>query len=148
MLSSMDVIEGATVLDLYAGSGAFGIECVSRGAESAVLVDHHADAVATIRGNVEVLGEEARRVTVVRADALAYVATAPDFDLVLADPPYAFDGWAELLERLRPRTGLLVVETGWERGASPWAPGPAWETVKVKRYGGTVVCIAKPLGPI
>lgn len=146
MLSSLDVIEGATVLDLFAGSGALGIECISRGAASAVLVDDGAAAVATIRRNVQVLGGSAPLVAVVRADALTYAGTAPAFDLVLADPPYGFDRWPDLLERLRTRTGLLVVETGWERGTSLWSPGPAWETVKVKRYGGTVVCIAKPLG--
>ncbi|HET6965436.1 MAG TPA: 16S rRNA (guanine(966)-N(2))-methyltransferase RsmD [Acidimicrobiales bacterium] len=146
MLTSMDVVEGATVLDLFAGSGALGIECISRGAESAVLVDHHAAAVATIRRNLDVLGEAAARATVVRSDALTYAASAPAFDLVLADPPYGFDRWAELLESLLPRAGLLVVETGAEPGPSLWAPGPAWETVKVKRYGGTVVCIVKPVG--
>ncbi len=145
MLPSMDVIEGATVLDLFAGSGALGIECLSRGAESAVLVDQHPDAVATIQRNLHVLGDTASRATVVRSDALAYVATAPRVDLVLADPPYDFDRWDELLERLRPRAGMLVAETGWEKGGSLWAPGPGWETVKVKRYGGTVVAIAKPI---
>ena len=145
MLTSMDVIEGAHVLDLFAGSGALGIECLSRRADSAVLVDAHADAVATIRRNLRVLGEAAERATVVRADALAYAARAPRFDLVLADPPYDFDRWDELLGLLRPRTDLLVAETGADQGASHWAPGPGWETVKVKRYGGTVVTIAEPI---
>lgn len=144
MLSSLDRIEGATVLDLFAGSGALGIEALSRGAESAVLVERDGAAVATIRRNLQVLEDDASRATVVPADVLGYVARAPRFDLVLADPPYEFDGWTELLAELVGRAGLLVAETGWERGTSPWSPGPGWETVKVKRYGGTVVTIAEP----
>ena len=145
MLSSMDVIEGATVLDLFSGSGALGIECLSRGAESAVLVDDHAGAVATIRRNLEVLGDVATRATVVRSDALSYAARAPEFDLVLADPPYGFTRWDELLERLHSRANLLVAETGADQGGSPCSPDARWETVKVKRYGGTLVAIIKPI---
>lgn len=141
MLSAMDSIEGSAVLDLFAGSGALGIECLSRGAESAVLVDYAPEAVAAIQQNLAVLGADGERATVVRADALSYAAGAPNFDLVLADPPYGFERWAELLGRLVSRTSLLVAETG----ASPWSPGAGWETVKVKRYGGTVVSIVQPV---
>ena len=139
MLQSLDAVEGATVLDLFAGTGALGIEAASRGAARVVLVDHAADAVAAIGANIGVLGTDGARCQVVRADALRYATGAPPFDLVFADPPYDFDRWEPLLERLAPRTGLLVAETG-----NPWAPGPAWETVKVKVYGGTVVSIAQP----
>lgn len=145
MLTAMDALEGATVLDLFAGSGALGIECISRGASSAVLVDDAPEAIAAIRQNVAVLGDDASRVEVVRADALAYVAGASPVDLVLADPPYGYGQWADLCERLRDRTDLLVAETGAEKAGSPWTPGPAWETVKVRRYGGTVVSIARPV---
>jgi 16S rRNA (guanine966-N2)-methyltransferase len=147
MLSSMDRVEGSRVLDLFAGSGALGIEAVSRGAEAAVLVDRDPAAVETIRRNLDVLVEDAVRVTVVRADAFDYLATADPFDLVLADPPYGYAGWPELLARLAPVTDLLLAETGWEQGASQWSPGPGWETVKVRRYGGTVVSIAQPVRP-
>ena len=143
MLQSLDAIEGATVLDLFAGTGALGIEAASRGAAHVVLVDHSADAVAAIRANVGVLGADGDRCEVRRTDALRYAAGAPGFDVVFADPPYDFDRWAPLLEQLAPRTGLLVAETG-----SPWAPGPAWETVKVKAYGDTVVSIAQPAVPV
>lgn len=145
MLSSMDVIEAASVLDLFAGSGAMGIECLSRGAASAVLVDHHGGAVDTIRRNLAVLADAAARATVVRADALTYAAGARRFDLVLADPPYAFDRWADLLAVLHSRADLLVAETGFAKGRSPWSPGDGWETVKVKKYGDTVVSIVKPI---
>jgi 16S rRNA (guanine966-N2)-methyltransferase len=141
MLTSMDAVEGAAVLDLYAGSGALGIEALSRGAESAIFVDDDRAAVAAIRANLEVLGGDGLgRASVVRADALRYAAGAPPVDLVLVDPPYRFDGWAALLAALAGRTGLLVAET-----AAVWDPGPGWETVKVKRYGGTVVMVVHPI---
>jgi 16S rRNA (guanine966-N2)-methyltransferase len=144
MLTSMDALEGAAVLDLYAGSGALGIEALSRGAESAIFVDDDRAAVTAIRANLEVLGADGvGRASVVRADALRYAAGAPQADLVLVDPPYRFDGWADLLEALAGRTGLLVAET-----SDTWEPGPGWETVKVKRYGGTVVTVVRPtVGP-
>jgi 16S rRNA (guanine966-N2)-methyltransferase len=141
MLTSMDAVEGAAVLDLYAGSGALGIEALSRRAASAIFVDDDRAAVAAIRANLEVLGADgASRASVVRADAVRYAASAPRVDLVLVDPPYRFDGWAGLLQALSGRTGLLVAET-----AAAWQPGPGWETVKVKRYGGTVVTVVRPI---
>ncbi|HET9075529.1 MAG TPA: 16S rRNA (guanine(966)-N(2))-methyltransferase RsmD [Acidimicrobiales bacterium] len=143
MLTSLDRIEGSTVLDLFAGSGALGIESLSRGAARAVFVDSSAEAVAAIRENLAVLGPDQDKATVVRSDALRFLAGAPGFDLVLADPPYSYDRWPELLDLLVGGTGLLVAETG-----SPWEPGPGWETVKVKKYGGTVVSIAQPAVPV
>lgn len=143
ILASLDRLDGSDVLDLFAGSGALGIESVSRGAARAVLVDSGAEAVETIRANLDVLGAHRSRATVVRADVLRYLSSEPGpgpFDVVFADPPYAYDRWPELLERLAPRAALLVAETG-----SPWEPGPGWETVKVKRYGGTVVSIVQPV---
>ena len=76
---------------------------------------------------------------VVHADAVRYLADAPEVDLVLADPPYSFDGWEQLLGLLVGRASLLVAETGQE-----WEPGPGWETVKAKRYGGTLVTVVQP----
>lgn len=145
MLSSMDRVEGSSVLDLFAGSGALGIECLSRGAQSAVLVDWAPEAIAAIRQNVAVLGPDAERATVVKSDALTYLAKAPRFDLVLADPPYGFERWDDLFERLNGRAGLLVAETSTLKEGAPWMAGAGWETVKVKRYGGTVVSIAQPV---
>ncbi len=139
MLASMDVIEGATVLDLFAGSGALGIEALSRGAVHATFVEHDRAAVAAIRANLEMVGIDSGRASVVVGDAVRFVATAPPVDLTLADPPYRFGAWPELLAALASRTALLVAETG-----DGWEPEPPWETVKVKRYGGTVLTIARP----
>lgn len=143
ILSSMGLVEGATVLDLFAGSGALGIEALSRGARRAVFLDIDQPAIQAIRDNLAVLGEAASRATVTRADALSRAAAIPTADLAFADPPYSFDRWPELLSALVDKVGTLVAETG-----SPLALGPTWETVKVKKYGGTVVTVARPVtGP-
>ena len=139
MLTSMDAVEGATVADLFAGSGALGIEALSRGATMATFVETDRHAVEMIRVNLEVLGDPAPEVRVVRADAVAFASSMGRHDLVLADPPYAFDGWAALLGALATRAGLLVAET-----AGGWHPGPAWQAVRVKRYGDTLVTVARP----
>jgi 16S rRNA (guanine(966)-N(2))-methyltransferase RsmD len=84
-------LAGARVLDLFAGSGAAGIEALSRGAETATFVEHDGAAVRTITANLQaarLLG----RATVIRADAnrwLAEIAAPVSFDLVIVDPPYA-----------------------------------------------------------
>ena len=84
-----DLVQGARVLDLFAGSGALAIEALSRGAASATLVDSSAAAVAAIRRNLEALGVEAE---VRRQDALGYLRGAfrgaRQYDLVFLDPPY------------------------------------------------------------
>ncbi len=141
MLASMDAVEGAAVADLFAGSGALGIEALSRGAASATFVDSAQEAVAAIRSNLAVLSHSAVDATVVRADVPAWAAAraaagAPELDLTFADPPYAWGGWPTLLRSLRLVGGLVVAETG-----SPWAPVAGWETVRTKRYGSTVVTV-------
>ncbi|MGH9115035.1 MAG: RsmD family RNA methyltransferase [Acidimicrobiales bacterium] len=140
VLASMRAVEGAVVIDLFAGSGALGIEALSRGAVKATFVDHSRGAVDAIRSNLAVLGELSVRGEVVLADAVRYAAGAPPADVVFADPPYDWGGWGTLLSALGGRAAVLVAETG-----APLETGPAWETVKVKRYGGTVVTVAQPV---
>ena len=98
------------VLDLFAGSGALGIEALSRGASRATFVDDHPRSIAAVRANLAATGFEARA-RVVRADVLAYLGctagtgrrrhpSGPPGEaprLVFADPPYRFDRWPELL---------------------------------------------------
>ncbi len=143
MLVSMDAVEGATVVDLFAGSGALGIEALSRGAERVTFVDNDRAARDTITRNLAVVGELAARAKVVAADSLGFASTMGTVDLVLADPPYDYTEWPGLLEQLNRRTRILVAETG-----DTWDPGPAWETVKVKKYGGTVVTVSLPAVPL
>jgi 16S rRNA (guanine966-N2)-methyltransferase len=114
------VLPGACVLDLFAGSGALGLEAVSRGAASAVLVE--ADA-----GLAKVLEETASRldatgqVQVRRMDALTYLeADGPRFDLAFVDPPFAADLWGAVLTRLPAR----MASASWMYVESPVARMP------------------------
>jgi 16S rRNA (guanine966-N2)-methyltransferase len=134
-LGSLGAIEDARVIDLFAGTGALGIEALSRGAAHATFVERERAAVDVIERNLAAarLGGQA---TVVRADAVRYLDTAPACDVALIDPPYEFDGWATLLDRLD--AGLAVVES--DRAVE--APEP-WEMVRSRRYGTTVVTIVR-----
>jgi 16S rRNA (guanine966-N2)-methyltransferase len=137
-LHSLDGVEGATVLDLFAGSGALGIEALSRGAAHATFVDRDRRALAATRANLDATGLTGSA-TVRQGDALT-LALDP-VDLVLLDPPYGFDdeAWGRLLERLD--AGLIVVET--DRVV---ALPVRWRVLRSKRYGTTVVTIARQDG--
>jgi 16S rRNA (guanine966-N2)-methyltransferase len=129
-LASLDVVVGARVADLYAGSGALGIEALSRGADHCTFVERGRSALVTLRANIATLrlGERAR---VVAGDALTF-AKQLDVDLAFADPPYGFDDWPRLLAAVR--ADLVVAEAS---GAV--APPTGWEQGRVKRYGRTWV---------
>jgi len=110
----MQAIPEASVLDLFAGSGALGIEALSRGASSCTWVDQHREAVRLIRENIEKLdGPETPLAARVRCDEVAHWLRHPTppgpYDIVLADPPYKEDGaWlARLLTEL-PECGALA----------------------------------------
>ena len=107
-------VDGATVLDLYAGSGAMGLEALSRGAERAVFVERDPDAVKVIERNLDKLG---LRGTVLRKDAVSALASETrKYDLVLVDPPYdMYPDVQPQLVRYLPSVlaedGVVVVET-------------------------------------
>ena len=134
-------LDGARVLDLFAGSGAVGLEAVSRGAAAALLVDADARAAATARSNAATLGL-ADRVTVRRDRVERVVATPPPepYDLVFADPPYALADaeidviLATLVARAWPAPDAVLVVERSSRGAGPAWPG-AIRPVKARRYG-------------
>jgi 16S rRNA (guanine966-N2)-methyltransferase len=137
-LTSMDAVDGARVLDLFAGTGAMGIEALSRGAATATFVDADETAIAMVRANLLRTGftEQAK---VVRGDAVRFVETASGaFDLVLADPPYAFADWAGLLERVP--APLAVLESD-----RPLEVGEGWLALQSKRYGDSVVTLVRRL---
>jgi 16S rRNA (guanine966-N2)-methyltransferase len=114
LFSILGPIEGVRVLDLFAGSGALGIEALSRGAAEAVFVDSDARAVAAVRRNVDALGADA---AVYRRDAFAWLGGASGaFDLVFADPPYSSASrtagrLSELLPPLLTDISLTVTES-------------------------------------
>ena len=139
-LESRGELDGAKVLDLFAGSGALGIEALSRGAAHATFVDHDRRALDAIQANLDATGLAARA-TVVPADAARYLeGSDATVDLVFLDPPYAFDGWRELLARAPG--AVAVVES--DRSVDP---GDDWEVVREKRYGTTVVAIVRRRPP-
>ena len=129
-LGSLGVVEGAVVADLFAGSGAVGIEALSRGAAHCTFVENDRQAVAVIEENLAALGLAARS-RVRRGDATAAAASL-DVDIVIADPPYDFDRWDELLGAIR--AGLVVAES--DRVIDPPDGG---SVVRSRRYGRTWV---------
>ena len=134
-LASVGALAGARVLDLFAGSGALGIEALSRGAEHATFVDSSRAAVMAIEENLATCGL-GDRATVVRSQAAEHLRRAPGpYDLALLDPPYASDDWQRLLSEVR--AAVLVVESDREIEQPPHV-----EVRRVRRYGGTVVTIA------
>jgi 16S rRNA (guanine966-N2)-methyltransferase len=148
-LDARGVLSGARVLDLYAGSGALGLEAASRGAAQVVLVDSAGAAVLAARRNVAALGM-ASTVTVVSAPVARYLAGDPPWpaDLVLLDPPYPLPepDLAAVLARLddpgRLAPGALVVVERSSRGAEPtWPPGLRRDGVR--RHGETSLWTAR-----
>jgi 16S rRNA (guanine966-N2)-methyltransferase len=132
----MGGVEHLRVADLYCGSGAMGVEALSRGAASVTFVDHERSALETVRSNLRAVGLAEHPATVVRATLPEWLARAPTFDLALCDPPYRFDRWPELLGLLR--AGVVVMES-----AGPVAVPAGWEVVKARHYGGTLVTVAR-----
>ena len=150
-LEHRDLLAGTNVLDLYAGSGALGLEAASRGAAIVLLVEAHKGAAKAIRGNIDTLGLRGARLV---ADTVERtLAAGPPggilVDLVLIDPPYDV-GEEALAEVLR-----ALVDHGWlaadafvvvERSSR--SPQPSWpeglELSGEKRYGETTMWFAEP----
>jgi 16S rRNA (guanine966-N2)-methyltransferase len=154
MIESLVDLDGARVADLFAGSGALGIEALSRGAASAVFVDRSAEALRAVRSNLAAVGLEDKAVGIVRDEVLAWLGRskgtdaagtdkvpggAGRFDLVLCDPPYAFRAWGELLGRVD--ADLAVLESD-----HPIEVPVGWKVIKNKRYGGTLVTVVRASG--
>jgi 16S rRNA (guanine966-N2)-methyltransferase len=131
-------LDGARVLDLYAGSGALGLEALSRGASAAVLVESDANAVAVLRKNVAAVGLPGAVVRPGRVAAVLAEPPAEPFDLVLADPPYALDPSADLAALVRGwlAPGAVVVLERARRSGPPEWPSPLVPG-RIRRYGDT-----------
>lgn len=138
-------VAGARVLDLFAGSGAYGIEALSRGAVSVCAVEKHAGTFAVLQRNIRALTGDLpdARARAVRGNAMepaGYAAHRP-FDLVFADPPYASGTESETLPRLlrllaesdvMAAGGVLVYE---QSATAPIASDPAWELRRERESG-------------
>lgn len=128
-LQSLLDLEGAAVLNLYAGSGALGLEALSRGAASATLVESDERALAVLRRNTETLGLPA---VVVGLEVERFLAGTPEpYDLVLLDPPYELE--IDLAALVPWAADVVVVE---RRSRGPQLTWPAGlEAVRSRRYG-------------
>lgn len=141
MLSNRMLLEGSSVLDLFAGSGSLGLEALSRGAASAVFVEGDRSAAGMIEGTVKEFGCGPSAV-VICADALAFLEQETEaYDLIFADPPYAFEKTAALPRLIFSRgllgpRGILLIEHARPLSFDStelYAVGP------VKRFGRTIV---------
>ncbi|MBL9117045.1 MAG: 16S rRNA (guanine(966)-N(2))-methyltransferase RsmD [Verrucomicrobiaceae bacterium] len=152
-----EMVPGARVIDLFAGSGALGLEALSRGAETCLFVDEQRQACDVIRrnlGRVRLEGGEVRCGMVNRVLADLKKGQQGAFDIVFADPPYQHErtaqNWAQLsldnpdLAELLSPDGALILEYG--AGTSLQVDSSRWLMVKEKEYGGTKVCWLKKSG--
>ena len=137
-----DRLEGGRVLDLFAGTGALGLEALSRGASYAVFIEESAEGRGLIRTNVEAFGLTGRTKIFRRdATALGEAGTLAPFGLAFADPPYG-KGLGERALRSALAGGwlapgaLCVVE---ETASAPFEPGPDFAVMDERSYGETVV---------
>jgi len=134
-------LEGARVLDLFAGSGALGLEMLSRGAAHADFVELSPASLTALRQNIEALGAAAET-TVHRGDALRFVERVPAgaFDIAVADPPYTMDAAERLvaLFRRHPFASILSVEHPADR---------ARQGDETRRYGDTALTFGRAPAP-
>jgi 16S rRNA (guanine966-N2)-methyltransferase len=148
-------VAGSRVLDLFAGTGATGIEALSRGAAAAAFVDRSSGAVAAVIGNLE-RARVADRATAVCADALAFLRTDDrgrgPFDLVLCDPPYATEGAevADILQELasghlRDDTWIVMLSRG-TKSSTPVIP-LHWRAARELRYGDSLLTLFRSNDP-
>ncbi|MFJ1655177.1 16S rRNA (guanine(966)-N(2))-methyltransferase RsmD [Streptomyces sp. NPDC088337] len=134
-------LDGERVLDLYAGSGAVGLEALSRGAGHTLLVEADQRAVRTVRENVKALGLPGADVRAGKAEQIVHTSPpVKPYDLVFLDPPYAVsdDDLREILLTLRTQgwlaaDALVTVERSTRGGEFTWPPG--FEAIRARRYG-------------
>ncbi|GAA4481461.1 16S rRNA (guanine(966)-N(2))-methyltransferase RsmD [Microbacterium panaciterrae] len=154
-LESMDAIADARVLDLYAGSGALGLEALSRGARSAVLVERGRPAATVVRRNIAAVQKArggAADARVQEAAVRAYLARAAGpFDLVFTDPPYDLpdaDMTADLaaLAPLLSADAVVVIERA-SRSTPPDLAAAGLQLIRERAYGDTMLWWAEPAHP-
>jgi 16S rRNA (guanine966-N2)-methyltransferase len=135
-------LDGARVVDLFAGTGALGLEALSRGASFSLFVEESAEGRGLIRANIEAFGLQGRT-KIFRRDAtrLGEIGTMQPFSLLLADPPYGKGFAGKALEAARDggwlRPGALCVVE--EAAGAPFDAGTGFATVDRREYGDTVI---------
>jgi len=139
-------VRGAVCVDLFAGSGALGLEAASRGAAEVILVEKFSLAAQDLRDVLLLL--KADQVTVVEADALQWLQSCPaqSLDIAFVDPPFGLHLDTRALELIRVRDcirtgGFVYIETA--RDATEIVPGPGWETAREKTLGEVRLLLLK-----
>ncbi len=146
-------LDGARVLDLYAGSGALGFEALSRGAAAATFVESDKRAADIVKANAKALGLAGATVVNRTAEAVVAVPADRPCDVVFADPPYAVtaDELGRVLDALVANgwtaDGSVVIVERAARDAEPIWPGPL-ESLRSKRYGDTALYWAEHVGTL
>ena len=146
-LTHYDVLDGAHVLDLYAGSGALGLEAASRGAAEVVLVEAAASAAQVCARNVASLGLSGVRVVTDKAERFVRAQRTLPWDLVFLDPPYDVTDAdvAAVLAALESQVSPEAVVVVERASRSPEPTWPAtWRLITSKSYGDTTVYYAEP----
>ena len=133
-------IEGRKVLDLFAGTGQPGIECLSRGADSAVFVDHSREAIKIIKENLAACNLKG---LVSEQDSLAYLRNCGKFDIIFVDPPYDSDLYEEVLDSINMFDilndgGIIICEARRGR-VLPQMTG-CYRLVREYNYGSVKLC--------
>ncbi len=136
VLGSMGGVEGLTVLDLFCGSGALGLEALSRGAAAVTFVDHDAAALAAVRTNLVATGLDSPSASLVRAELPGWLGRSVHADLALCDPPYVFSDWETFL-------GLLDADVAVLESAAEIPLAGGWMVARSRRYGGTLVTVVR-----
>ncbi|MCC5950896.1 MAG: 16S rRNA (guanine(966)-N(2))-methyltransferase RsmD [Acidimicrobiia bacterium] len=144
-LVSLDVLDGATVLDAFAGSGALGIEALSRGAAHAVFLEPDRAARRSVIENLATT-DLAEHAEVLATDFERYCdqPLAAGFDIAFCDPPYATNRWEQLFEVVPAR--LVVAES--DRSVADIAEAAGWGVLRERRYGSTFVVFARRRTPL
>jgi 16S rRNA (guanine966-N2)-methyltransferase len=145
-------IDGVRFLDLYAGSGAVGLEAVSRGASLATLVEQHAPTAALARRNAADLGLPGVEVVTAKVERFAASPARSAYDVAFLDPPYdvedavVWDVLQSLAEHGWLAAGAVVVVERSSRGRQPpWPPGLTGE--RSRKYGETTLWYGRATGP-
>ena len=132
ILGSLGGVVDLEVVDLFCGSGALGIEALSRGAKSVIFVDSDPAALAAAKENLKAVGLESKAATFVRASLPGW--SSRSVDLILADPPYAMEGIDDVIGSLD--AAMIVLES---RDAPEVPEG--WSHLRERRYGTTLVTV-------
>ena len=150
-LESLHGLDGARVIDLYAGSGAVGLEALSRGAAHSLMVEADPKAARTIKENIAALGLQGAQLVVEKVERLLARPCAEPYNVIFADPPYAVTGAqvTTVLELLRDNgwlaeDALIAFERETRGDDLVWPPG--YQEERVRRYGEASVWYGRAAG--